>query len=265
MKCPKCNYISFDFYQSCQKCKRDLVQAKAKMNFPEFMSSPPANLSFMIAAIPTEPEKTESMANFDTDETVAMNSPTETEVTSEASTLQTEDEIEDTLNFDDEDDDLNFDDISLDDEPSTTPPMSTISASDTMDSDIDFSFENDSEEITLDMDGPAQDTAAPSQLDDDDTTDGDIDFDFNMDLLGDDQTTLNASEDEITTASFEKGNININKDNVTMELEESVTALVDSIEVSEETSSNQNDENGTNTPELENLDLDLDLDKISDK
>ena len=32
MKCPKCNYISFDYLDSCKKCGKDLSEHKEKHN-----------------------------------------------------------------------------------------------------------------------------------------------------------------------------------------------------------------------------------------
>ena len=32
MKCPKCNYISFDYLDSCNKCGKDLTEHKEKHN-----------------------------------------------------------------------------------------------------------------------------------------------------------------------------------------------------------------------------------------
>lgn len=44
MKCPKCNYISFDHNQVCPSCNRDISSEQIKMNLPSFMPAPPSLL-----------------------------------------------------------------------------------------------------------------------------------------------------------------------------------------------------------------------------
>jgi len=40
MKCPKCGYIGFDFYDTCPKCNRDLTEVRNKLIFFPFKVSP---------------------------------------------------------------------------------------------------------------------------------------------------------------------------------------------------------------------------------
>jgi len=40
MKCPKCNFISFDYNQVCPKCGNDLSHERDLMNFPSFKPKP---------------------------------------------------------------------------------------------------------------------------------------------------------------------------------------------------------------------------------
>lgn len=40
MKCPKCNFISFDYNQACPKCGNDLSHERDLMNFPSFKPRP---------------------------------------------------------------------------------------------------------------------------------------------------------------------------------------------------------------------------------
>ena len=40
MKCPKCNYISFDYYTSCPKCKADISQEQQRLNLLTFKPEP---------------------------------------------------------------------------------------------------------------------------------------------------------------------------------------------------------------------------------
>lgn len=44
MKCPKCNYISFDYNQVCPKCNKDIASEQKKLNLPSFKPSPPSLL-----------------------------------------------------------------------------------------------------------------------------------------------------------------------------------------------------------------------------
>jgi len=44
MKCPKCDYISFDDNQVCPKCNRDISSERARMNLPSYRSNPPSLL-----------------------------------------------------------------------------------------------------------------------------------------------------------------------------------------------------------------------------
>lgn len=41
MKCPKCNYMSFDYNQVCPKCNKDISAEQQKMNLPTYKPSPP--------------------------------------------------------------------------------------------------------------------------------------------------------------------------------------------------------------------------------
>jgi hypothetical protein len=49
MKCPKCNYISFDFNKACPSCDRDISAERDKMNLPHYRPSPPFLLGSVIA------------------------------------------------------------------------------------------------------------------------------------------------------------------------------------------------------------------------
>jgi len=40
MKCPRCNFISFDYNQKCPKCGNDLSQERDHMNFPPYQPKP---------------------------------------------------------------------------------------------------------------------------------------------------------------------------------------------------------------------------------
>jgi len=40
MKCPKCNYVSFDYNQVCPKCNKDISTEQQRMNLPAYRPSP---------------------------------------------------------------------------------------------------------------------------------------------------------------------------------------------------------------------------------
>ena len=40
MKCPKCNFVSFDYNDACPKCKKDLTNERNLMGFPPYKPKP---------------------------------------------------------------------------------------------------------------------------------------------------------------------------------------------------------------------------------
>ena len=48
MKCPKCNYISFDYNQVCPKCNKDISSEQQRMSLPEYKPSPPYLLASLL-------------------------------------------------------------------------------------------------------------------------------------------------------------------------------------------------------------------------
>jgi hypothetical protein len=55
MKCPKCNYVSFDYNQVCPKCNKDISAEQQRMNLPAYRPSP---LS-LLGALTGEPRQSE--------------------------------------------------------------------------------------------------------------------------------------------------------------------------------------------------------------
>lgn len=55
MKCPKCNYVSFDYNQVCPKCNKDISAEQKRMNLPDYRPSP---LS-LLGALTGEPAQSE--------------------------------------------------------------------------------------------------------------------------------------------------------------------------------------------------------------
>jgi hypothetical protein len=48
MKCPKCRYTSFDFYDACPKCGRDMTAERRKLNLPSLRPDPPLLIGALI-------------------------------------------------------------------------------------------------------------------------------------------------------------------------------------------------------------------------
>jgi hypothetical protein len=49
MKCPKCNFITSDYEQSCPKCKKSLAAVRKKINLPSYKANPPFLLTSLTA------------------------------------------------------------------------------------------------------------------------------------------------------------------------------------------------------------------------
>ncbi len=65
MKCPKCNYISFDDNQTCPKCNRDLSTERARMNLPSYRSNPSSLLGVLIRETRESNDSTDVQRNED--------------------------------------------------------------------------------------------------------------------------------------------------------------------------------------------------------
>jgi hypothetical protein len=55
MKCPKCNYVSFDYNQVCPKCSKDISAEQDKLHIPPFRPNPPAALGALIGEASDSP------------------------------------------------------------------------------------------------------------------------------------------------------------------------------------------------------------------
>ncbi len=154
------------------------------------------------------------------------------------------------------------------------------SEQETLSSDMDFSFEEAGDELTLDLDEPTigQPEAEARQEQQADTED--FDFDLNFETLEQNgqelSDTLTPTEDVTITAALQVEDLTEDdsetigeewmdegkKQIITEELEESVSALLESIEVNEPSPKHDETKDQNNTePEMLDLDLNLDLDK----
>jgi hypothetical protein len=102
MKCPKCNYVSFDYNQVCPKCNKDISAEQQRMNLPAYRPSPLSLLGALIG----EPRQSEDSVfgegqNLDMDFEISGNGeaekPEEPSLSSdllETNLLDEEEEIE---------------------------------------------------------------------------------------------------------------------------------------------------------------------------
>lgn len=102
MKCPKCNYVSFDYNQVCPKCNKDVSAEQLRMNLPAYRPSP---LS-LLGGLTGEPGQSEDSVfdegqNLDMDfeisgneEAEKLEEPTLSDDLLETNLLDEEEEIE---------------------------------------------------------------------------------------------------------------------------------------------------------------------------
>lgn len=50
MKCPKCKHISFDYNDTCPRCRKDLSGERERLNLPSYKPDPPALLDSLMEA-----------------------------------------------------------------------------------------------------------------------------------------------------------------------------------------------------------------------
>ncbi len=152
MKCPKCNYISFDYNQTCPKCKKSLSEVRGKMNHFPFKPCPISLADFT----GKEPAESVSM-DFGMEETAELefsgSKDFDFQPESASSQLSLEDESDDLS--------LDFDELAMDDAaPVASQKEQTAAAEDSLEAGLDFSFEDESDELSLDFDEPMVGDAA---------------------------------------------------------------------------------------------------------
>jgi len=69
MKCPKCDYVSFDYNRSCPKCGSGLSAEREKLNFPSYRPNPPFVLGALLGDDETPGDDT-SMEELDVPESL---------------------------------------------------------------------------------------------------------------------------------------------------------------------------------------------------
>ncbi|MBW1901796.1 MAG: hypothetical protein JRJ20_09180 [Deltaproteobacteria bacterium] len=205
MKCPKCNYISFDYSQTCPKCKKALAEVREKMNLPSFKPTSPSLADFNRHA-PTESIKMEKKTSFDMEETTEMDfsDSQDFDFHPEFDSAEKTATSDMNLSLDDVSDELSlgFDDFPMDDEASVMPQKEhTAIAEDSFETDLDFSFDDESDELSLDFDEPAtgQDASEVLQTEKEtgmeDSLDATLDLSFKEEI----DEPIQAPEEPVTT------------------------------------------------------------------
>lgn len=54
MKCPKCNYITFDYEDACPKCQKELSEERRRLNLPSYKPEPPYLLGSLTGSLDTQ-------------------------------------------------------------------------------------------------------------------------------------------------------------------------------------------------------------------
>lgn len=156
MKCPKCGYTSFDYNETCPKCKKGLAEVREKMNLPSFK---PVFSSIPDSGDPVsgEPESTwmEQKTNFDSEKTseLRLSGTGGPDLQFESAPGEGADESGIDFSPDNDQDELSLDldDFGTDDttlvEPRTDQANTAVP-----DEDLDLNFEDTLDELSLDFD-----------------------------------------------------------------------------------------------------------------
>ena len=158
MKCPKCSFISFDFNQSCPKCKKDLSGVKEMMHLPSFR---PVVFDLPGVAGLSQEKGHGNHAHgsrLDMEETmeVRFSDGVASHSRHDSALTQRIDESEIDFSLEDESDDmtLDFDEPSITDSiPASTQKKEIIAAKDSIEAGLDLAFEDETDGLSLDMDG----------------------------------------------------------------------------------------------------------------
>lgn len=285
MKCPKCNYISFDYSQTCPKCKKSLAEVRGKMNLSSFKPTP-LFLSDSNRQAPTESIKMEKKTSFDMEETTEMDfsdsqdfdfhpdfDSAEKTATSDMNLSLDDVSDELSLGFDDFPMDDESDELSLDfDEPATGQETENEPGmEDSLDATLDLSFEEEIDEPIEAPEEPVTTDAETAESQGEEKTDEEDDTEQSV--------FLEPSEQDEVTAAFDFGDLSMDEqgtdiegkiadeedDPISLDLEESVLPVQENTDVTDSFSNIRKEQGGNISSDLEVLDLDLDLEQPDDK
>jgi len=272
MKCPKCNYVSFDYNETCPKCKKALSEVRKKMDYPSFKPSLPSISDFKTRA-PTESIKMQQKTAVDLDDgnELEFSDNQDLDMQFDSGSAQNAEESGTELEFEEGSDELalDFDEFDMGDDAG----KSSVSES-SLETSLDLSFEEDSDELSFDFEESEGDNAAseaPQMAQGtslEDSLEADLDRAFEEDPDGVSEDTnektvlLEPSEEAEVSAAFDM-ELDLSDD----EAPEISIDLDDSFSAPKETASDADitfmDEGRlkSDPSELEVLDLDLDLEK----
>ncbi|MFO8164113.1 MAG: hypothetical protein ACQEQO_12660 [Thermodesulfobacteriota bacterium] len=60
MKCPKCGFITFDYFDTCPRCGKDMTREKTKLNISPIKPNPPFMLGSLIGNLSDNPSDMEA-------------------------------------------------------------------------------------------------------------------------------------------------------------------------------------------------------------
>ncbi|VAX20211.1 hypothetical protein MNBD_NITROSPINAE04-1749 [hydrothermal vent metagenome] len=94
MKCPQCNYVSFDYLDSCRKCSKDLTAHKSQVGIDFLEPIPIGVLAFLESGAREPVAIGTGSANFDSDDFKVAGDSTESAVSVEETATAVEDDLE---------------------------------------------------------------------------------------------------------------------------------------------------------------------------
>ncbi len=92
MKCPQCNYVSFDYLDSCRKCSKDLTAHKSQVGIDFLEPIPIGVLAFLESGAREPVAIGTGAANFDSDDFKVAGDSTESAVSVEETATAVEDD-----------------------------------------------------------------------------------------------------------------------------------------------------------------------------
>ncbi|RJR43863.1 MAG: hypothetical protein C4576_14030 [Desulfobacteraceae bacterium] len=234
MKCPKCNYVSFDYNQSCPKCHKDIGAEQQKLNIPAFKPDPPSLLGGLLGD--------QAQPDHDLSEPAAE-SAHQVHALDEATVQMNEPFLNDSQEIDlqEEKEDLGLGAIASEE----TAPEIEMGASISLDDAEVFPSEQakkevspaeislDLEEITLDLNEPEETKQEAAQSDGDGDTEIDL-GDFSLEMQGEKTSQASAVEPEEQASDGAAGPV-IEESTPKPKESEEITLTLDDLKVNNET------------------------------
>jgi len=165
MKCPKCNYISFDYNENCPKCRRSLTEVRAKMNLPSYCP-------MLLTQTEIDGQVPEPSIRIEQTDNIGIEESMDTQF-SDSQDFETsfdegvgESDLDVTLSDEADNLSLDFDEFSMDDSGTdhSEREMKTIAA-ESLEDELNLSFADDTAEMTADFEDVTADDSGKATLD----------------------------------------------------------------------------------------------------